>query len=221
MRAGTTHEWPTSVADARLVQQQLRHRVIATGSLAEPRWIAGVDIHVAPATGLTWGAIALLEMPGLELVESVLAAVPTSFPYVPGYLSFREIPAALEALALLEHAPDLLMVDGHGIAHPRRLGIAAHLGVLTDLPAIGVAKSRLFGKHEPPPLARGGRVPLTIKGETIGVVLRSRDGARPLYVSVGHRISLDRAVDLVQATLTRFRLPEPTRVADKLSRMHP
>jgi len=219
--AGAMNEWPTSVAEARLVQQQLRHRVIATGSLLGPRWIAGVDIHVAPATGLTWGAIALLEMPGLELVQSVLAAVPTSFPYVPGYLSFREIPAALEALALLEHAPDLLMVDGHGIAHPRRLGIAAHLGVLTDLPAIGVAKSRLFGKHEPPPLPRGGRVPLTIKGETIGVVLRSRDGTRPLYISVGHRISLDNAVDLVLATLTRYRLPEPTRVADKLSRMHP
>jgi len=219
--AGAMNEWPTSVAEARLVQQQLRHRVIATGSLLGPRWIAGVDIHVAPATGLTWGAIALLEMPGLELVQSVLAAVPTSFPYVPGYLSFREIPAALEALALLEHAPDLLMVDGHGIAHPRRLGIAAHLGVLTDLPAIGVAKSRLVGKHGTPPLPRGGRVPLTIKGETIGVVLRSRDRARPLYVSVGHRISLERAVDLVQATLTRYRLPEPTRVADKLSRMHP
>src|SRR4051794_35917424 len=159
MRAGTTHEWPTSVADARLVQQQLRHRVIATGSLAEPRWIAGVDIHVAPATGLTWGAIALLEMPGLELVESVLAAVPTSFPYVPGYLSFREIPAALEALALLEHAPALLRGGGQGTAPPRRLGIAAHLGVLTDFPAIGVARPGLFGKHDPPPLARGGRVP--------------------------------------------------------------
>lgn len=108
-----------------------------------------------------------------------------------------------------------------GIAHPRRIGIAAHLGVLTDLPAIGVAKSRLIGEHEPPPSARGNRVPLTHKGETIGAVLRSRDGARPLYVSVGHRTSLDHAVDLVLATLTRYRLPEPTRVADKLSRMHP
>ena len=113
------------------------------------------------------------------------------------------------------------MVDGHGIAHPRRLGIAAHLGVLTGLPAIGVAKSRLIGEHEPPDPARGSRAPLTHKGETLGTVLRSREGARPLYVSVGHRVSLEQAVELVLATLTRYRLPEPTRLADKLSRMHP
>ena len=114
-----------------------------------------MDIHVAPAAGLTWAAIAVLEMPALELVQSALAAVPTGFPYVPGYLSFREIPAALAALALIEQPPDLLMVDGHGLAHPRRLGIAAHLGVLTDLPTIGVAKSRLIGGHEAPPLGAG------------------------------------------------------------------
>ena len=114
-----------------------------------------------------------------------------------------------------------MMVDGHGIAHPRRLGIAAHLGVLTGVPVIGVAKSRLIGEHEPPDPARGSRVPLTHKGETLGIVLRSREGARPLYVSVGHRVSLEQAVELVQATLTRYRLPEPTRLADKLSRMHP
>ena len=113
------------------------------------------------------------------------------------------------------------MVDGHGIAHPRRMGIAAHLGVLTDLPPIGVAKSRLGGRGEDPPTERGGRVPLTDKGQTIGIVLRSRTRSRPLYVSVGHRIALEPAVELVLAALTGYRLPEPTRVADKLSRMHP
>ena len=221
MRLAAAHAWPSKVAEARVIQESLRHRVIAEGSPPAPRRIAGVDIHVAPATGLTWAAIAVLELPGLELCQSVLAAVPTGFPYVPGYLSFREIPAALAALALLDPAPDLLMVDGHGIAHPRRIGIAAHLGVLTDLPTIGVAKSRLCGKHQEPPAERAGRVALTDKGQTIGIVLRSRVRSRPLYVSIGHRIALDPAVELVLATLTRYRLPEPTRVADKLSRMHP
>ena len=221
MRLAAAHAWPSKVAEARVIQESLRHRVITEGGPPSLRRIAGVDIHVAPATGLTWAAIAVLEWPGLELCQSVLAAVPTGFPYVPGYLSFREIPAALAALALVDPAPDLLMVDGHGIAHPRRMGIAAHLGVLTDLPTIGVAKSRLCGRHEEPPAERGGRVPLTDKGQTIGIVLRSRVRSRPLYVSIGHRIALDPAVELVLATLTRYRLPEPTRVADKLSRMHP
>ena len=221
MRLAAAHGWPSEVAEARVIQESLRHRVITEGGPPSLRRIAGVDIHVAPATGLTWAAIAVLEWPGLELCQSVLAAVPTGFPYVPGYLSFREIPAALAALALVDPAPDLLMVDGHGIAHPRRMGIAAHLGVLTDLPTIGVAKSRLCGRHEEPPAERGGRVPLTDKGQTIGIVLRSRTRSRPLYVSVGHRIALEPAVELVLATLTGYRLPEPTRVADKLSRMHP
>ena len=221
MRLAAAHAWPSKVAEARVIQESLRHRVITEGGPPSLRRIAGVDIHVAPATGLTWAAIAVLEWPGLELCQSVLAAVPTGFPYVPGYLSFREIPAALAALALVDPAPDLLMVDGHGIAHPRRMGIAAHLGVLTDLPTIGVAKSRLCGRHEEPPAERGGRVPLTDKGQTIGIVLRSRTRSRPLYVSVGHRIALEPAVELVLATLTGYRLPEPTRVADKPSRMHP
>ena len=214
-------DWPASIAEARAVQERLRQQVVIGDTLVPIRHIAGVDIHVAPATGLTWAAIAVVELATLDLVQSAMAAVPTGFPYVPGYLSFREIPAALAALALLERPADLMMVDGHGIAHPRRLGIAAHLGVLTGLPAIGVAKSRLIGEHEPPDAARGSRVPLTHKGETLGIVLRSREGARPLYVSVGHRVSLEQAVELVLATLTRYRLPEPTRLADKLSRMHP
>jgi deoxyribonuclease V len=213
--------WPSSIAEARALQERLRSHVVIGKRVETFYQVAGVDIHVAPATGLTWAAIAVVELKTLELVRSALAAVPTGFPYVPGYLSFREIPAALAALALLEHPPDLLMVDGHGIAHPRRLGIAAHLGVLTDLPAIGVAKSRLIGRHDEPGPGRGSRVALTNRGETLGTVLRSRERARPLYVSVGHLVSLEQAVELVEATLTGYRLPEPTRLADRLSRMHP
>jgi deoxyribonuclease V len=209
------------VAAARAMQQSLRDRVVAAGGPVRPKRLAGVDVHVAARTGLAWAAVALLDGDSLELEQSGLAALPASFPYVPGYLSFREMPAVLAALALLDRPPDLVMVDGHGIAHPRRLGIAAHLGVLTGLPTIGVAKSRLTGRHDMPGLARGSQAPLTHRGETIGTVLRSRDGTAPLFISVGHRVSLRYAVDLVLATLTRYRLPEPTRIADKLSRMHP
>jgi deoxyribonuclease V len=214
-------DWPRSLGEAKLLQQRLRNRVVAEGGPTAPRLVAGVDVHVAERTGLTWAAVALLDARSLDLVESALAAEPTGFPYVPGYLSFREIPAVLAALALLDAPPDLLMVDGQGIAHPRGLGIAAHLGVIADVPTVGVAKSRLFGRHDEPGATRGSRAPLTSRGRVIGTVLRTRDRVRPLYVSVGHRISLERAVELVLAMTTRYRLPEPTRQADKISRMHP
>ena len=213
--------WPATVAEARLVQEQLRPRVITSGTIAAPRRIAGIDAHYAPARGLAWAAVAVLDGASLELVESAMAAVPLNFPYVPGYLSFRETPAALAALALLREPPDLLMVDGQGYAHPRRMGIASHIGLLADIPTVGVAKSRLVGTHDEPALARGSAAPLHHQGERIGTVLRSRDGVRPLYVSVGHRLDLASAVSLVLATLRRHRLPEPTRLADILSRAHP
>lgn len=212
-------DWPRSLDEAKVLQERLRARVITSGNPGAVRFVAGVDAHVAEHAGLTWAAVALLD--GQELVQSALAAVPTGFPYVPGYLSFREIPAVLEALALLATPPDLLMVDGHGIAHPRGLGIAAHLGVITDLPTIGVAKSRLYGRHNEPGTRRGSQTALTARGRTIGTVLRSQDGLRPLYISVGHRIALESAVEHVLAAMGRYRLPEPTRVADKISRMHP
>jgi deoxyribonuclease V len=214
-------DWPASIQEAREIQEQLRHRVVTSGDPGPVRRIAGIDAHVSPSTGLTWAAVALVAFPSLELEESALAAVPTGFPYVPGYLSFREAPAVVEALALLRTPPDLLMVDGHGVAHPRGLGIASHLGVVTGLPSIGVAKSRLVGRCEDPGPAKGDRTKLTYRGATIATVLRSRERARPLFVSTGHRIEAERALELVLATLTRYRLPEPTRLADRVSRMHP
>lgn len=213
-------DWPETLEEARAQQLAWGHRVSPSGGPAAPRLIAGIDVHF-DRDGLAWAGVALVEHAGLELVGSVLAALPTRFPYIPGYLSFRELPVVLRALSLLEAPPDLLMVDGQGIAHPRRLGIAAHLGVITGLPSIGVAKSRLFGRFEPPAETRGSWTPLTARGETIGAVVRSRDGVQPLFVSVGHRIGLERAVELTLATVTRYRLPEPTRLADKLSRCHP
>ncbi|MGD9507849.1 MAG: deoxyribonuclease V [Geminicoccaceae bacterium] len=206
---------------AREIQERLRHKVVTSGEPGPVHRIAGVDAHVSPATGLTWAAVAVVGFPALELAESALVAVPTGFPYVPGYLSFRETPAVLKALALLRAPPDLLMVDGHGIAHPRGLGIASHLGVLTGLPSIGVAKSRLVGRHEEPGPNKGDRTDLVHRGTTVATVLRSRERARPLFISTGHLISPERALELVLAMLTRYRLPEPTRLADRISRLHP
>ncbi len=189
--------------------------------LGPVRRVAGLDAHYAPLSGLVWAAAAVLSFPDLALTESALACRPLDFPYVPGLLSFREAPAVLAALEALAHRPDLLLVDGQGLAHPRRFGLACHVGVLADLPTIGVAKSRLVGAHEEPGVDRGDRAALRDRDEVVGAVLRSRTRTRPLYVSVGHRVSLDTAVDMVLASAPRYRLPEPIRLADRLSRLHP
>jgi deoxyribonuclease V len=212
--------WPGEPGLARAMQERLRRRVVETDELAPLRRIAGVDVHVEPARGLAFAAAVLLDASSLELVESAMAVRPVTFPYVPGYLSFREAPAALAALRLLAEPPDLLLCDGQGRAHPRRFGLACHIGVLADLPTIGVAKSRLIGRHDEPGPGRGDTAPLEDKGELIGAVLRTRRGVRPLWISVGHKVSLATAVALVGRLTTRYRLPEPTRLADRLSRAH-
>lgn len=213
--------WPRTVAEAKPVQEALRSRVIAEGGPTSPRRIAGVDVHFAPRHGLAWAAVAVLDGATLELVETALAAVPVSFPYVPGYLSFREAPAALAALRLLSAPPDLLLVDGQGQAHPRRCGLASHIGLLADVPTVGCAKSRLCGEHAEPAPELGAQAPLHDRGEVIGAVVRTRARVRPIYVSVGHRVGLAEAVGLVLGAVRGFRLPEPTRLADRLSRVHP
>lgn len=159
-----------------------------------------------------------MDMASLKPLESIIVTAPTSFPYIPGLLSFREAPVILQALEKLGRPPDILFIDGHGIAHPRRLGIASHIGVLTGLPAIGVAKSVLCGNYEEPGPAKGSATPLIHKGEKIGTVLRSRDNVKPIFISPGHRIVHESAVALVLRCLTRYRLPEPVRLADKLSK---
>lgn len=214
-------DWPHTPEAARALQEELAGRVVREDRLGPVRLIAGLDVHYAPAAHLTWAAAALLRFPDLVLIESVLVCRPTDFPYVPGLLSFREAPAMLDALACLSATPDLLMIDGQGIAHPRRLGLAAHVGLLADLPAIGAAKSRLIGRYEEPGADKGAWTPLIHRRETVGAVLRSRAGTRPLFVSTGHRVSLDTAIRYVLACAPRFRLPEPTRLADRLSRLHP
>ena len=166
---------------------------------------------------VTRAAVAVLEYPGLALVEQVVVRVATTFPYVPGLLSFREAPAVLAAFERVRIAPDLILYDGQGIAHPRRFGIASHVGLLLDCPSIGVAKSRLVGAHRMPATRRGAWTPLRDAGELIGAVLRTRAGVKPLYVSIGHRVSLETAVRWTLACVTRYRLPETTRWAHRLA----
>ncbi|MEL7011511.1 MAG: deoxyribonuclease V [Cyanobacteria bacterium J06588_4] len=211
------HPWVKTVAEAKVIQEQLRHQVIKSDRLGEVKYVAGVDIGFENNYAISKSAIAILTYPELELVEQAIARIPTAFPYVPGYLSFREIPAILAAFPQLKTIPDLILCDGQGYAHPRRLGLACHLGILLDIPTIGVAKSLFIGKHESVPLEKGSWQPLIDKEETIGVVLRSRTNVKPIYISVGHKISLPTAIDYVMGCLTKYRLPETTRWADKLA----
>ena len=189
--------------------------------MAEVKYVAGVDLGFEDNYKISKAAVVILSYPKLELVEKAIARIPTAFPYVPGYLSFREIPAILAALSQLKQTPDLILCDGQGLAHPRRFGLACHLGVLLDLPTIGVAKSRLTGIHEDIPSEKGSYKPLIDNDETIGVVLRSRTNVKPIYVSIGHKISLPTAIDYTLGCLTKYRLPETTRWADKLASHDP
>lgn len=211
------HEWALDPADAIALQFRLAPRIELHDRLGEVRRIAGVDIGFEEGGDITRAAVVVLRWPGLEPVEQVVHREPTRMPYIPGLLSFREVPAALGAFARLVESPDLVMVDGQGIAHPRRLGVASHLGLWLDLPTIGIAKSRLCGAHGEVPTQRGAWTPLRDGGETIGAVLRSRQDVKPVYVSPGHRLGLDTALEWVLRCLGRTKLPEPTRLADRLA----
>jgi deoxyribonuclease V len=209
--------WPRTVAEARQVQERLRDRLSCSDDLGPVRYVAGVDVGFERGGEVTRAAVAVLEFPALALHEEAIARRKTRFPYIPGYLSFREVPALLAAIARLKTTPDLILCDGQGYAHPRRFGLACHLGLLTDIPTIGVAKSRLIGEHGDLPEEKGAWVPLTHKDEMIGAVLRTRTGVRPLYISAGHRVGLDTAIRYVLECTTRYRLPETTRQAHRLA----
>lgn len=211
------HSWEVTPAEARGLQEQLRGRVIERDDLPRITRVAGIDVGFEDAGRATRAAVAVLSFPDLTPLDESVVHRPTCFPYVPGLLSFREIPAVLDALAGLRLDPDLLICDGQGRAHPRRFGLACHLGVVCGLPSIGAAKSRLIGEHGELGWAKGSLAELRDRDELIGMVVRSRDGVQPLYVSVGHRVSLRTAVRLVLACTTRYRLPETTRRAHHLA----
>ena len=216
------HEWSLSPKQAIALQSQLAQQLESRDRINPVRYIAGVDIGFEEGGAVTRAAVVVLqglpeEAPHLPVVEQVVHREPTRMPYIPGLLSFREIPAVLGAFAKLKTQPQLVMVDGQGIAHPRRLGVAAHLGLWLDLPTIGIAKSRLTGKHAEVGEARGDWVPLMAGQEVIGAVLRSRANVKPVFVSPGHRLSLDTSLEWVMRCLGPTKLPEPTRLADRLA----
>lgn len=214
---GVFGDWDGSVAAARSLQVDLAKRVSLQDDFPEPRLLAGFDVGFEEEGTVTRAAVVLLDAGTLLPIESHIARVETSMPYVPGLLSFRELPALMAALAMLTRTPGLVFVDGQGIAHPRRLGIAAHFGVATGLPTIGVAKKVLAGRHDDPGPMPGDRAALVHRGEQIGWALRSKLRCNPLIVSPGHRISLDTAAGWVMRTLKGYRLPEPTRLADRIA----
>ncbi|MGL4651433.1 MAG: deoxyribonuclease V [Caldilineaceae bacterium] len=210
------HPWDVTTGQATEIQRQLASLVRAEPMTVPPTTIAGVDVSVHGDEAQA--AVAVLAYPSLDILNHALWRGPVAYPYVSGLLSFREVPAVLRALEQLPELPDLIMADAQGIAHPRRVGMAAHLGILLDVPVIGVAKSRLVGEFVEPDDYPGARSPLLAGGEQLGEVVRTRAGVKPLFISIGHRVTLAEAVALVLACCTRYRLPEPTRQAHLLSR---
>lgn len=213
MRVQALHGWDVSVAQAREIQLSLAKKVVAEDKVVSPHLIAGIDISSPDAQGVARGAAVILSYPAFDIVEVKEAQSKISFPYVPGLLSFRETPLILAACEKLINVPDLILIDGQGIAHPRRFGLASHVGLLLDLPTIGCAKSILCGHHQPMGEEAGSSAELLDKGEVIGAALRTRSGVKPIYVSVGHRIDLASALQWVMKCCLGYRVPEPTRLA--------
>ena len=211
------HDWDVSPDEAKQIQERLAPEVVEGPLPADVETVAGIDVSIRDDTAQA--AISVLALPEMEGVDEAVYRCDVPFPYVPGLLSFRETPPVLPALEQLSVTPDVLMTDSHGLAHPRRFGFACHLGVLLDHPTFGVAKSILVGEPEGTlGTEKGSRVPLGDEGETVGAVLRTRTDVNPVYVSVGHRITLDDAVSVTLACSPRYKIPEPTRQAHKLSR---
>jgi len=207
------HDWQVSPAQAIEIQLRLAAQVSGSGKVTTPHFIAGVDISASKARGTATGAVVILNYPELKVVEMKVVSGKLDFPYIPGLLSFREAPLTLAVCQELTITPDLVLVDGQGIAHPRRLGLASHLGLLLNTPTIGCAKSRLCGRHEVPGDKPGSCAEVVDKGETVGVALRTKLRVKPVYVSVGHKVDLQTAIYWVLECCRGYRLPEPARLA--------
>lgn len=207
------HDWNLSPHQAVQLQQQLRERVRITSLTTPVRTIAGADISFSKYSSLVYASIVVLELPNLNTIEEVGAVSEMAFPYVPGLLSFREVPALLKAWEKLTTEPDVVMLDGQGIAHPRRIGIASHFGLFIDRPTLGCAKSVLVGKYQEPLTQRGAWTPMLHQGQTIGAALRTKTNVGTVFVSPGHRLDLSAAIDITLQCNGGYRIPEPTRRA--------
>ncbi len=209
--------WPRTPAEALACQVRLQSRVTLRPLPDQPRLIAGVDASYAKKDRRIYGAVVVMSLPELAIIESVGVCGPVPFPYLPGLLSFREAPILLAALKKIRHRPQVILVDGQGIAHPRGMGLATHLGLLIGIPTLGCAKSRLWGEFGELKLEMGSFCPLTWQAKKVGWVLRSRRGCRPLFISPGHLITLDESLDVIRQCLRKYRLPLPLREAHILS----
>lgn len=215
MKCYQLHSWDISPQQAVKIQRDLASRVVTCDDFHPIRFIAGADIAIDTKRNIGIAGIIVYEFSSLVERERVSASVKLTMPYIPGLLAFREAPALIAAFEKISTTPDLILFDGQGLAHPRRLGIASHMGLLLDCPTIGCAKSRLIGVHDEPGQEVGSTSPLRDKGEIIGTVIRTRKKVKPIYVSVGHKISLNSAQKVVMQCLDGFRIPKPTREADR------
>ncbi len=215
MKVVRLHEWNVSPSEAMEIQQQLRRRVSTERDFSQVNTVAGVDVSFKG--NIARAAVVVLSYPELTPLDYSLAELPVEFPYIPGLLAFREAPPVLAALEKLATEPDLFIFDAQGLAHPRRMGLATHLGVLIDKPSIGCAKSRLCGKHHEPGPERGSYTYLYDGEEIIGAVVRTQTGVSPLYVSIGHKVDLPTAIEYVLGCCTKYRLPETTRYAHRVA----
>ena len=216
MKVRKLHPWDVSPAEAIRIQKALRRRLDLGEARRPTETVAGVDVSYDTRTPMVYAAVVVMRLDDHEILETATATRPATFPYIPGLLSFREAPAVLQAVTRLKRRPDCLLCDGQGIAHPRRFGLACHLGLLLDLPSIGCAKSVLVGEYQEPPKKRGGFRMLIDRGEQVGIILRTRDGVEPIYVSPGYRMSTRQAREIVLKATGRYRVPEPTRQAHLL-----
>ncbi|MFQ5990458.1 MAG: deoxyribonuclease V [Candidatus Methylomirabilales bacterium] len=216
MNVRRLHRWDVRPAEATRIQQSLRRRLDVKHYRGSIDTVAGVDVAYDKGSSVIYAAVIVMKLNDHQIVETGTAVSQTTFPYIPGLLSFREAPVVLKAIKQLRHRPDCLLCDGQGIAHPRRFGLACHLGVLSDLPSIGCAKSLLVGEYREPAQRRGSSRILYDKGEQVGVILRTRNGVEPIYVSPGYRMSMTRAREIVLRAARGYRVPEPTRQAHLL-----
>ncbi|NEN85035.1 deoxyribonuclease V [Paenibacillus elgii] len=210
------HSWNLSEMDAVKLQQELSLKIVKEDQLTKINHVAGVDVAYSEHSDKLIAAIVILDASSLHIIESVVVEDTVHFPYIPGLFSFREIPPLLKAFKQIKTLPQLIVCDGQGMAHPRRFGLASHLGVLFDIPTIGCGKTKLLGEFRDPELKRGSSSPLVDHGEVIGAVLRTQDNVKPIFVSIGHRISLATACERILKLSPKYRLPETTRQADQL-----
>jgi deoxyinosine 3'endonuclease (endonuclease V)/endonuclease III-like uncharacterized protein len=207
------HPWPKNYKDAVRVQEGLKSRLVMEDRIGDVRLVAGADVSYDKGSDYYHAAVVVLRLPEMETVEEAHASAKAPFPYIPGLLAFREGPIVLRAFRKLKMRPDVVLIDGHGVAHPRGFGLASHMGVLLGIPTIGCAKTVLVGEFEEPEKRRGSCSPLVYKNIEVGRALRTKDGVNPVFVSVGHMVSLDQACKIVLECCTKYRLPEPTRMA--------